>query len=149
MDPSRNGSWKTRELREAEAGLAAAVVRGREAVVRAQRLSARVPQTRIGDEDLQQIDRAARARGAAPELRALAERVERGELTWRQIVDGDAMDDPGVRAAMRANLARLGQVYRKFEEGYTLDEVLDAEAPARRPDDGGDGDGTVLKHNSW
>lgn len=143
---SEPSSWKTPEVREAEAGLAVAVERAREAVAKAQQVSARLKPTRLSDEDLRQIDQAARARGASPELKALVERVDRGELSWRQIVDGEAMHDPGVRAAFEANAARLAQVYRKFEEGYTLDEVLEAETTAREDDDG---DGTVLKHSSW
>jgi len=154
MSDLRNGGWKTRELRAAEAALAAAVERGREAVVKAQQASARVPNTRLSDSDIEEIDRAARGKGAPPELRALAERVERGDLTWRQIVDGKAMHDPGVQAAMRANLAQLGRVYRKFEEGFTLDDVLESETGAAtrrravRDDDEEDPD-TVLKHSSW
>lgn len=159
MSNPSNGAWKTQELRAAEAALAAAVQRGREAVARAQQVSARVPATRLSDTDLQEIDRAARGRGAPPELRALAERVERGDLTWRQIVDGKAMHDPGVQAALRANLAQLGRVYRAFEEGLSLDEVLEAQTgastrrrasgpePAAEDPDGGSG--TVLKHSSW
>lgn len=156
-NPSK-GAWKTRELREAEAALAAAVERGREAVVKAQQVSARMPDTRLSDSDIEEIDRAARGRSAPPELRALAERVERGDLTWRQIVDGKAMHDPGVQAAMRANLAQLGRVYRKFEEGFTLDDVLEAEtgATTRRrtaapaaSDEPDDDAGSVLKHSSW
>jgi hypothetical protein len=147
--PSRGG-WKTEALRAAQADLAAAVERGREAVLHAQQVSALIPQTGISDEDIGQIERAARGKDAPPELRALAERVERGELSWRRIVDGHAMHDPGVQAAMRANLAQLGRVYRKFEEGYTIDDVLESEVgrASRRSTDDDDG-GTVLKHSSW
>lgn len=148
--PTSNGGWKTREVREAEAALAAAVERGREAAANAQQVSAQMSNTRLSDDDLQQIDRAARGKDAPPELRALAERVDRGDLSWRDIVDGKAMHDPGVQAAMKANLARLGQVYRKFEEGHTLEEVLEAEAgqASGAPDDEA-GPDTVLKHRSW
>ncbi|HEY0637455.1 MAG TPA: hypothetical protein VGD67_07395 [Pseudonocardiaceae bacterium] len=159
MSDPRNGAWKSREVRAAEAALAAAVERGREAVVKAQQVSARVPNTRLSDRDIEEIDRAARGKDAPPELRALAQRVERGDLTWRQIVDGQAMHDPGVQAAMKVNLARLGGVYRKFEEGFGLDEVLEAETGrtarrAARADAGRDGEddddqGSVLKHSSW
>lgn len=157
MSDPRNGAWKTSQVREAEAALAAAVERGREAVVKAQQVSARVPNTRLSDADIEEIDRAARGRGATPELRALVERVDRGDLSWRQIVDGKAMHDPGVQAAMRANLAQLGRVYRKFEEGFTLDDVLESEtgstsrrrAPSEAPAASDDPPETVLKHSSW
>lgn len=134
-------------MHAAEAELAAAVEQGREALRRAQEVSARIRPTRLSDEDIRLIDRAARGGDAPPELRALADRVQRGELSWREIVDGYAMHDAGVQAAMRANLAQLGRVYRKFEEGYPLDEVLASEAAARtREEPEG---GTVLKHSSW
>ncbi len=158
MKDQRNGAWKTAEVRAAEAALAAAVERGKEAVVRAQQVSARVPNTRLSDNDVEEIDRAARGKDAPPELRALAQRVERGDLSWRQIVDGHAMHDPGVQAAMRANLAQLGRVYRKFEEGFTLDDVLESETgqtPRRRavrpdtPDPDDTPPDTVLRHSSW
>ncbi len=159
MKDQRNGAWKTAEVRAAEAALAAAVERGKEAVVRARQVSSRVPDTRLSDKDIEEINRAARGKDAPPELRALAQRVERGDLSWRQIVDGHAMHDPGVQAAMRANLAQLGRVYRKFEEGFTLDDVLESETgqTARRrvvrPDAAPDPDDTppdtVLRHSSW
>lgn len=154
-------SWKTPALREAQAQLAAAVERGQAAVERARQVAATVKPPRISDDDIAQIDRAARGKDAPPELRELARRVERGELTWRQIVDGHAMSDPGVQAAMRANLTRLGQVYRKFEDGYSLDEVLESEgvsaAPlqerprrAAAPTPAGDEpEPTVLRDSSW
>ena len=159
MGSTSGQDWRTPALRAAQEELSAAVERGRAAVLNAQQVAARMPQTRLSDEDVRQIERAARGKDAPPELRALAERVERGELSWRQIVDGHAMHDPGVQAAMRANLAQLGRLYRKFEEGYSLDEVLESESGPARPDRGtsgtsgtSDGDGdeaTVLKHSSW
>jgi dsRNA-specific ribonuclease len=152
----REPSRETAALRAAEAELAAAAERGREAMRHAREVAARVPQSSISDEDIRQIERAARGKDAPPELRALAERVQRGELSWRQIVGGHAMHDPGVQAAMQTNLARLGRAYRQFEEGYTLDEILDRQPPARLPrpaatdaaDDEGHG-GTVRRHSSW
>lgn len=45
------------------------------------------------------------------------------------ILEGKHMDDPDVRAATEANLAKLRRMYHKFEEGYSLNEVLDSERP--------------------
>jgi hypothetical protein len=144
-------TWKTPELREAEANLRTAVEHGQETVAKARQLKARMRPTRISDEDVKAIERAARSADAPPELRALADRVERGSLTWRQIVDGKAVDDPDVRAAMAVNLERMGRVYHKFAEGHSVDDVLDSETGRRaRRDDSGDDDGpTVLKHDAW
>lgn len=147
----RNDSWKTPELREAEANLRAAVDHGRETIVATRRFKAGLrPASPLSDEDVTAIERAAGSADAPPELRALAERVERGELTWRAIVDGQATEDPDVRAAMAANLERMGQVYEKFAEGHTLEDVLESESGrrVRRDDDGEDGP-KVLKHDAW
>jgi len=149
--PMRDDSWKTPQLRAAEADLRAAVERGQQALTRAQQVKAQIRPSRVTDDDIRQLDRAAHANDAPRELRALAERVDRAELTWRQIVDGEAMHDAGVRAAFSVDLDRLAQVYRKFEEGYSLDDVLESEVPGRPGRDGGDDDGggTVLRHSSW
>lgn len=157
------GDWKTREVREAEEALAAAVERGKEAALKAQQVSASMKNTRLTDDDIRQIDQAARGRDASPEMRALVERVDRGDITWRDVVDGKAMADPGVQAAMKAGVARIGGVYRQFEEGLTLDEVLEAETgrtsrvktpaqeadgPPTRPDDD-DEPRSVLRDDGW
>jgi hypothetical protein len=39
------------------------------------------------------------------------------------------MHDPGVRAALGANLETMASAYRQFAEGYQLDEVLTAHQP--------------------
>lgn len=38
----------------------------------------------------------------AAEWSAVAARISRGELTWREIAEGDAFNDPDVRAALQA-----------------------------------------------
>ena len=154
MTPSpSDDTWKTAQLRAAEADLLAAVERGRRTLAQAQRFKAQIRQSRVCDDDIRLLDEAARAHDAPRALRQLAQRVDDGELTWRQIVDGKVMDDPGVRAAFEPNLDKLAQVYRKFEEGYSLEDVLESET-ARRPGRGREpdderGDGTVLRHSSW
>lgn len=158
--PITDDSWKTPQLRAAEADLRAAVEHGRQALARARQFRAQIRPSRVSDEDIRQLDQAAHAPDAPRELRELAERIDRGELSWRQIVDGEAIDDPGVRAAFEGQLDRLAQVYRKFEEGYSLEDVLESETGTRyragRREDGEDredaadeGGGTVLKHSSW
>jgi hypothetical protein len=136
-------AWMTAELRAARAELDAAVARGEQAIEHARQVAASLPKTAISDEDIQQIDAAARGKDAPPELRALTRRIDSGELTWRDIVDGKAMHDPDVQAAMAANLDRLATVYRQFEEGATPDDIL-----GRTPDAGGE-EQTVLRHSSW
>ena len=149
VTPGTDDGWKTAELRAAEAGLHAAAERGRQAVLRAQQFKAQITPSRVTDGDIGQLEQAAHAHDAPRELRELAERVDRGELSWREIVDGEVMDDPGVRAAFEVNLDRLAQVYRKFEEGFSLEDVMESEGAGRGGrDDDADG-GTVLRDRSW
>lgn len=162
MNQTTDESWKTPQLRAAEAALQAAAEDGRETVLRARQFKAQIRPSRVSDEDIGLLDEAARAPGAPRALRELAERVDAGELNWRQIVDGKAFDDPGVRAAFESNLDKLARVYSKFEEGYSLEDVLEAETGGRPPlgdggtivrnppaeDDDEDG-GSVLRDSSW
>lgn len=152
--PTGDDSWKTPRLRAAEADLRAAVEHGRQTLAEARQFKAQVRPSRVSDKDIRLLEQAAHAHDAPRALRTLAERVDEGELSWRQIVDGKAMDDPGVRAAFEVNLDRLAQVYRKFEEGYSLEDVLESEtgggqARGGAREDGDEGGGTVLKHSSW
>ncbi|WP_436496664.1 hypothetical protein [Actinokineospora sp. HUAS TT18] len=124
-------TWRTPELAAAEARLAAAVLNGHEVAARAKAVAAAQRPTVVTDTELERA-----AADGPPALRKLAERVAAGDLTWQQIANGEAMSDPDVRAATENAARQLGAVYRQFEEGHTLDEVL------------GDGDG-ILKHSSW
>ncbi len=107
--------------------------------------SLRIPQTPpLSEDDIRRIEEAARARDAAREMRELQRRIDGGEFTWRDIAEGRHLDDPGVRAVLGSNLDQMARVYQQFEEGYHLDEVVEAHQPrgvsSRRcePDDDDD-----------
>lgn len=128
-DPSWRESWKTPEVRDAEAGLEAVARQADKTLADLEKLRL-APPPLPSDADIRKVEEAARAPNAPRELRELQRRVDDGELSWRDIVEGKHMDDPGVREAAQANLAKLRRVYQKLEEGYSLNEVLDSERPA-------------------
>lgn len=133
-------AWRTAAVEQAEARLSAVAEQADGAIAKARSL--RIPPTPpLSEEDLRRIEQAARSRDASPEMRQLQRRIDQGEFTWREVADGRQMHDPGVQAALSASVAAMGQVYRQFEDGYQLDEVLAAQQPRgastgqRGPDD--------------
>jgi hypothetical protein len=60
-------------------------------------------------------------------MRILKRKVNAGELSWEDVLEGRAYRDEDVRNALSAKLDRLSEVYPDFEDGHTLDEVLDAD----------------------
>jgi hypothetical protein len=124
-------TWRTAAVERAEARLAEVEVQASAAIAKARSL--RIPQTPpLSEDDLRRIEEAARSRDASRELRELQRRIDRGEFTWRDVADGRQMHDPGVRAALGANLDQMARVYHQFEEGYHLDDVIAAHRPLRR-----------------
>lgn len=119
-------SWKTPELREAEANADDTMVRSEEVLEKANQMRIEPPEDPVSKERLDAIKAAAEARDATPEMRMLKEKVDKGQLKWEDVLSGKAFNDPDVRTAMTARLAEMRAVYQEFEEGHTLEEVLEA-----------------------
>ncbi len=133
-------AWRTAAVDQAEARMAEVATQADAAIAKARSL--RIPPTPpLSEDDIRRIEQAARSRDASREMRELQRRIDQGEFTWRDVVDGRQMHDPGVRAALGAGVAEMGRVYRQFEDGHQLDEVLAAHQPGgagagqRGPDD--------------
>ncbi|WHT19024.1 hypothetical protein N8J89_39025 [Crossiella sp. CA-258035] len=147
--------WRTPEVRRAEAELDASMDAMEEVLRSAQELqdSLRPAEEPVAsEEDVRAIEREAAKPDAPAELRALQRKVEAGELSWRDVLEGRAYADPDVRAALEPNLSRMGTTYQLFQEGHTLDEVVEAhrQSQQRRNDDDDDGgENIVLRHDSW
>lgn len=145
--------WRTPEVRRAEAELDASMDAMEEVLRSAQELqdSLRPAEPTATEEDIRALEQAAARPDAPAELRALQRKVDAGELTWRDVLEGRAYEDPEVRAALEPNLARMGTTYQLFQEGHTLEEVVEAHRQSRRRDDDDDdgGDNIVLRHDSW
>lgn len=136
-------AWRTAAVQQAEAGLDEVTAQADAAISKARSL--RIPPTPpLSEDDIRRIEKAARSGDAPREMRELQKRIDAGDVTWREVADGQRMDDPGVRAALGANLGQMASAYRQFEEGHQLDQVLEAHhpreapSPRRRP---GDDDG--------
>ncbi len=132
-------------MQQAEARLDEVVAQADRAIATARSL--RIPPTPpLSEDDIRRIEEAARSRDASREMRELQRRIDGGEFTWRDVAEGRHLNDPGVRAVLGANLDQMARVYRQFEEGYHLDEVVEAYQPElyeprgrpslpRKPDD--------------
>lgn len=125
-------AWRSAAVKQAQARLDEAAVRADSAIGKARSL--RIPRTPpLSEDDLRRIEEAARSGEASRETRELQRRIDAGEFTWREVADGRRMDDPGVRAALGANLDQMASAYRQFEEGYHLDQVVAAHQPREAP----------------
>lgn len=128
-------SWKTPELREAEAAADETMVRSEEVLEKADAMRIEPPQNTVTPENLAAIQAAAEARDATPEMRVLKEKVEKGQLKWEDVLSGKAYNDPDVRNAMASRLAEMRTIYQEFEAGHTLEDVLEARGLNRTDDD--------------
>jgi hypothetical protein len=121
-------AWRSAAVEQAEARLEEVSAQADEAIATARTLRIS-PTPPLSEDDVRRIEQAARSENASREMRELQQRIDRGEFTWRDVVDGRQMHDPGVRAALGANLETMASAYRQFAEGYQLDEVLTAHQP--------------------
>ncbi|MGQ0839255.1 hypothetical protein [Actinokineospora sp.] len=144
-------TWKSVQLREAEAQLDLAVVSldATLAEIGQKYEQQEEQETGLTDEDIRLISEHARSAEAPKELRDLQTRIDQGDLTWRDVTSGRAAGDPGVRQALEAGLPQLQQAYTMLDEGHSVDDVIDAgtHRPPRRDDE--DGDGIVLRNDAW
>ncbi|MET8759367.1 hypothetical protein [Lentzea sp. NPDC004782] len=145
-----NDSWKTPELRAAEAQVDA---RFKEAQDLANRLKD-TPLPPIPPVDFkaiaQQVERAAQERDAPEQLKALKRKVDAGEFTWEDVVSGKAADDPDVQAVQQENVKKMKQAFQMLQEGMTVDEIMNAQGPRRgRGDDGDETDPDVFAEDKW
>ncbi|MFD7656847.1 hypothetical protein ACFV4N_22990 [Actinosynnema sp. NPDC059797] len=89
----------------------------------------------LGDADLAEISRYANSSGAPRELKELARRVDAGELSWRDVASGRAVDDEGVQRALRAGVPDLQRAYTALREGDDPEDVVASGRPRVVGDD--------------
>lgn len=121
-------SWKPPALREAEAQLDATMAKSREMIKQVEEKLKSMPDIdhTAKPEDVTAIKAAAAKPDAPAPLRALKKKVEAGELTWEDVLEGKALKDETVREVMATRLGDMREMYQEFEEGATLEEVLEA-----------------------
>lgn len=145
-----NDSWKTPDLRAAEAQVDA---RFREAQDLANRLKD-TPLPPVPPVDFkaiaQQVERAAREKDAPEPLKALKRKVDAGEFTWEDVVSGKAANDPDVQAAQQENVNKMKQAFQMLQEGMTAEEIMNAQGPRRgQGDDGDENDPGIFEEDKW
>lgn len=125
-------AWKTPELRAAEAHLAEVEIQADEVVERASAMPIPPSGNPASRERLEAIKAAAEAPDAPAEMRLLKRKVDDGKYTWEDVLSGRAYQDPDVRNAVASKLADMRGMYQAFEEGHSLDEVIEARGTDRR-----------------
>ncbi|RKT57876.1 hypothetical protein [Saccharothrix australiensis] len=119
--------WRTAEVLTAEDVLARSVAAADQAMREAAVL--RRPAREPSAEDVRRVMLFAKSGEASPELQALQRRIAGGYLSWRQVLSGEAADDPGVRAAFEKDRERLAALCRGEEPRVAPPR------PKRRDDD--------------
>ena len=143
--------WKTPEIREAEAQVDRSARAVRELAEKIDREGLPSIPAHNSDEIARQLAEEAGKPGASPELKAMKRKVDAGKFSWTDVVSGKAADDPDVRKAQEANMKKMKAAFKAFQEGATLEEVMQADAQGRkinRDDDDGEGN-IVLRDSSW
>ncbi|HET6504194.1 MAG TPA: hypothetical protein VFG87_25880 [Amycolatopsis sp.] len=121
-------SWKPASLREAEVQLDETMAKSRELIKQVEEKLKQLPDVdhTAKPEDITAIKTAAEKPDAPAALRELKKKVDAGELTWKDVVEGKAFKDDAVREAMSTKLGQMREVYQEVQEGATLDEILEA-----------------------
>ncbi|GLZ30677.1 hypothetical protein Lesp02_28660 [Lentzea sp. NBRC 105346] len=143
-----NDSWKTPELRAAEAQVDNRLTEARELAARlqAQQLPPLPPIDTAAI--ARQVEEAAGKRDAPEHLKALKRKVDAGEFSWEDVVSGKAAADPDVQAAQQANMRQMQQAFQMLQEGMTADDILEAQKPRRARDDDDEG-GSDFREDAW
>lgn len=143
VDPG--DSWKPASLREAEASLDETMAKSREVIKQAEEKLAHLPDIdhTAKPEDIAAIKAAAGRPDAPAALRAMKQKVDAGELTWKDILEGKALGDETVRQMMSARLDDMREIYQEAEAGASLEEILEARGVTSGTVFGGDPTGAA------
>ena len=119
--------WKTRQLREAEEQLETALADAEAALSEVERFSASLPEIKLGDEQIEQIEQLVREGKAPDEVKALQERIDAGDLSWQDIAEGRGLDNEAVRAAFQVSVDQMKRAKELLDEGHGIDAIIDAD----------------------
>jgi hypothetical protein len=102
-------------------------------VARLQRFTAAYEQE-PQDEPMRELTEFARSEGAPPELRRVQEQVDRGQVSWTRVLDGEAggLIDRRAGALIAERLADLATVAQAVRAGVPSDEAAARVEEARR-----------------
>ena len=120
-DPMQNP-----EIRAAMQRLQAAEASLDEAIANAERVEQQTNRQGLTDRDIERIEEYAHSKDAPKALRDLQQKVDDGELTWRDIASPRHFADPEVRAAFQGSATEMGRAYAMIKEGLGVDDIIDA-----------------------
>lgn len=121
-------SWKPASLREAQARLNESLANSNELIKQVDEKLKQLPEIdhTAKPEDVSAMKTAAERPDSPAALRELKKKVDAGELSWRDILEGRALKDETVREVMASRLGEMREIYEEAEQGATLEEILEA-----------------------
>ncbi|MER6991527.1 hypothetical protein ABT337_19850 [Saccharopolyspora hirsuta] len=126
--------WKTPEIRDAEAMLEERMRQAEEVLDRVSRYEAELPEIKLTDDQIEDIEQRIRSGQAPPEIAALQARIDAGEFTWQDIASGEALHDESVQAAFAKSVENAQQAKELLDAGYDAATVINND-PNRAPED--------------
>jgi hypothetical protein len=109
-----------------QSALDAAVSGLNDRVQQADEPSKSLPDNALSSQDIERVESQARDPQSCNQLRELQRRVDKRELSWREIISGQHWDDPGVQAALATTTPALRRGYELIAEGASEREILQA-----------------------
>lgn len=122
-----NDDWKSPEIREAEAALDEAMINAEQALAEADRVNAAIPESKLSEEQIEQVEQLVRAGKAPDEIKALQERIDEGDLSWNDIANGRGIDDEAVQKAFTAGVPNMQAAKELIDEGHGIDAIIEAD----------------------
>src|SRR3954468_3021811 len=126
-------AWKTREVREAESSLDRSLTKSRQLLKKLAKVQLRPADLRASGEQVSSLENAAKRSDAPAELRLLKRKVDAGELSWKDVAEGRAFADPDFQRLAASKLGPAREAYQDFEEGASLDDVIEAGGGSHEP----------------
>lgn len=141
-----NDDWKTPEIRDAEAMLEERFRQAEETLAQAEELNANLPEITLDEERVEEIEGLIRNGSAPPEVAALQQRIDDGELSWQDIANGTALHDESVQEALGSGVQNMRHAKELLDEGHDVATVVDSDPNrAHVDDDDDDGQGSFLR----
>lgn len=132
-------SWKTQQLRDAEALFEEALVNADRLMAQADEMNASLPEAKLSQEQTDRIEQLVRSGEAPEQIAELQRRIDDGELSWDDVSEGSALHDEGVQRAFAAGVPTMQHVKELVDEGHEVGDIIDADpnrsAPVRDDDD--------------
>lgn len=115
---------RTPEIRAAEQMIDERMTQAEEALAKATRFESELPEVKLTDERIEEIEQQIRSGNAPPEIVAFQRRVDEGEFSWHDVADGTAFRDESVRSAFSASVQNMQQAKDMLDAGYDSATVI-------------------------